>query len=161
MGLDNGIYVEAKNHRAEEWLEEFVNAIYPNMDSYVNAEGITAYEFAYWRKCYNIRRMILDTFKDKEYDGQGGEMYFDSKEDLERVINVLKFFLNEDNWNEVLENNGFYDGGCIWDWHVAIRSLANQIFLIREFLIALTEEEEDEEDPITINDFNIYFEDSY
>ena len=161
MGLDNGIYVEAKNHRAEEWLKDFADTVDPNMDTYVDAEGITAYEFAYWRKCYNIRRRILDTFKDKEYDGQGGEMYFDSEWDLEKVIDVLKFFLSEDNWNEVFENEGYWDGGCIWEWHVVIRSLANQIFILREFLIALVNEEEDEDDPITIDDFKIYFEDSY
>lgn len=162
MGLDNAICVVPKTARAWNWLKSFVEETCPGIDVYETEDGIKKiYEFAYWRKCYNIRTAMLVTFKDKEYDGQGGEMYFDSEADIEDVIKVLKYFLVKENWDNFSEEYGGYYGSSIWAWHVEIRALANQIFRLREFLMALEEERDESEDPITIKDFEIYFEDSY
>ena len=162
MGLDNGIYVVPKTARAWDWLESFVKKNCPSIDVYKTEDGIKKiYEFAYWRKCYNIRAAMLDTFRDKGYDGQGGEMYFDSEADIEDVIEVLKYFLVEENWDNFREEYRGYYGSSIWEWHVEIRALANQIFRFKEFLMALKWERYEFEDPITIKDFEIYFEDSY
>lgn len=162
MGLDNSINVVPKTARAWDWLKSFVKEVEPDMDVYTTKSGIRkVYQFAYWRKYYNIRSAMLDTFKDKDYDGQGGEMYFDSEADIEDVIGILKYFLDENNWDEYSQNGPGWSNGCIWEWHIAIKTLARQIFILREFLLALEWERLDAADPITINDFEIFFEDSY
>lgn len=99
MGLDNWIEVkDTKSTSAIPELQQF------------KGEYLNNFEICYWRKCYNIRKKIIEALWDKwsntccemqVYDGQ-----LDAH-DIEVIIDVLQSF-NSDNWNDA--------GGSIWDW---------------------------------------------
>ena len=64
------------------------------------------YDFSicYWRKCWNVRHMIMDSIK-CTYDGCESEPL--TIEHIEKIVQGLKAF-NSRNWQD--------DGGSIWDW---------------------------------------------
>ena len=136
MGLDNGIEIKAKSSRGIKYLAE-------NHNFYFNSDSN---EIGYWRKCWNIRRRVLDAFDDKDYNGDGGYIYLTSVEDLVNMAETLKYFLYEENWEE---------GESIWEWYIMLPSVAQAIKRLR-YLIENIENEE-----ISIDDLNIYFYDSY
>ena len=142
MGLDNGLIIRAKNAKGDEFLR--------NMG--VKEEDLNSgkYEFGYWRKCYNIRRAVLDEFANKGYDGEGG--YLDLKiSDLYKFRSVMKHFLIENNW---VHGNSFTDGS-IWEWSTMLPSIGETIRLIDLFYDELQYSD------ITDEDLEIYFYDSY
>ena len=136
MGLDNGIVLKAKTSRGIEYLAE-------NHDFYFYGNDN---EIGYWRKCWNIRREILNAFDDKGYDGNGGYINLTSVEDLVNMAETLKYFLREENWEEE---------ESIWDWYIELPAIANPIKKLR-YLI-----EDIENENVSIDDLNIYFYDSY
>ena len=142
MGLDNALYIKGKTIKGKKFLAEHYNLL----EKYGNK-----YEFFYSRKCWNIRNRFLEVFQDKDYDGQGGEFEIEVAELVDVVEHILKYFLNEKNWN--------YDGGgangSIWEWHTMVVKIAESIRVIRLFL----EDYEDYE--LSEDDFEITFIDSY
>ena len=136
MGLDNGIVLKAKTSRGIEYLVENHNFYFYDNDN----------EIGYWRKCWNIRREILNAFYDKDYDGDGGYIYLTSVKDLVNMAETLKYFLYEENWERE---------ESIWEWHIMLPSVANAIKKLR----CLIEDIENED--ISIDDLDIYFYDSY
>ena len=138
MGLDNGIVLKAKTLRGIEYLSENRSLYFYDDDD----------DIGYWRKCWNIRHKILNTFDDKGYDGGGGYIDLTSVEDLVNMAETLKYFLLEENWNKD-------DYSSIWDWYIELPSIAEAIKKLR----CLIEDIENED--ISIDDFNIYFYDSY
>lgn len=96
MGLDNGIEVRRTKDlpravRAfdEEWCEK-------------NGYDI---EIAYWRKCWNVRSLILQTISEFDDDEGEGEL---SRDDVLKVIKVLRG----------INGKNYYDGaGSFWNWH--------------------------------------------
>ena len=112
------------------------------------------YDFGYWRKCWNVKHRFLHVFDDKGYDGQGGSFNLTIAELDDVVEHVLKYFLNEDNWDD--------DLGSIWEWHIEVVALAEQIYNIRNFLEDLAINNGDPDNSfIDDNDFEIEFYDSY
>lgn len=97
MGLDNGIEVkrtECTNKFAE--LQQF-NVTWDGNHEF-------DFEICAWRKCYNIRNMILDILKDtQEIDYE----YPLTTEDIDNIIKGLQSF-NSNNWQK--------NGGSIWNW---------------------------------------------
>ena len=136
MGLDNGIELKAKTSRGIEYLAENHSFYFDDDDN----------DIGYWRKCWNIRRAVLHAFGDKGYEGDGGYIDLTSVEDLVNMAETLKYFLNEENWDR---------DDSIWDWYIALPSVAEAIKKLR----CLIEDIENEE--ISIDDLNIYFYDSY
>ena len=136
MGLDNGIKLKAKTSRGIEYLTENHNFYFYDDDN----------EIGYWRKCWNIRREILNAFNDKDYDGNGGYINLTSVEDLVNMAETLKYFLREENWER---------DESIWDWYIALPSVADAIKKLR----CLIEDIENED--ISIDDLDVYFYDSY
>lgn len=135
MGLDNGIVLKAKSSRGINYLVENHSFYFYNDDN-----------IGYWRKCWNIRRAVLNAFEDKDYDGDGGYIDLTSVEDLVNMAETLKYFLNEENWDR---------DDSIWDWYIILPSIAEAIKKLR-YLI-----EDIENGDISIDDLKIYFYDSY
>ena len=142
MGLDNGIIIKGKNEFAKSYLEEHFSYLKEYSD---------AYEFGYWRKCYNIRKRFIDTFN---YDYEKGEIRFTIK-DIPKIIEVLKYFLNEDNW---IMGNAFNNGSCVFGWVEELPSIASAI---RDLAFFYNDGYYGDEIELTDEDFEIYFYDSY
>ena len=140
MGLDNGLMVRAKTIKGARFLEQN----YANIkdDCFANS-----YEFGYWRKCWNIRHKVLNTFKNKGYDGMGGDLILNIA-DLVTFRDIMKYFLIEENWRNS-------DYGSIWSWEESISGIAKTIYWITQFL------EDVEYEGLSDTDFEIYFYDSY
>ena len=97
MGLDNGICVmrAKETKKIEHKLGKF-------SDDYSYD-----FDFAYWRKCWNVRELILNVLGgEKDYCTD----YVVSLEDLKIIIKILKSF-NKYNWNLAYNNNY-----TIWSW---------------------------------------------
>ena len=99
MGLDNGICVRntEKSRAIHEKLVKFSNK------EWVERGG--AYDFAYWRKCWNVREDIFNII------GCSGEYAMPlSIEDVKEIIATLSHY-NHKTWK--------YGGwlGSIWTWN--------------------------------------------
>ena len=88
MGLDNGIVIKNKDGTKEE--------------------------ICYWRKCWNIRRLIFDCIDPNKLLFE----YSLSLGDLVDIYYALKT-LNKENWNE--------NGGSIWEWEEIKKGLKRDI----------------------------------
>jgi len=141
MGLDNGLVIKAKTLNAFNWLKEY----YEDIKDKFSSNG-DEYEFWYGRKDWNVRHKFLEVFRDKGYDGEGGDIVLNIV-DLIRARDVFKYFLNEDNWR--------VDGTSIWTWEEELRSIAEAIYWITKFL------EDVYDEGFTDEDFEIWFYDSY
>ena len=92
MGLDNGIILECSK-------EDFETIPYFNKDDI----GTSSNHLAYWRKCYGIRRAILNILHGKDEEDTPIEL-----EDIPALIRVLKPFLSRDYWDE--------ESDSIWEY---------------------------------------------
>jgi hypothetical protein len=84
MGLDNGIILKCSD-------EIFKKIPYYDTDEIGNEDK----HLAYWRKCYGIRKAILNKLHGKD----GGDTPIEV-EDIPAIIRVLKPFLSRDYWEE-------------------------------------------------------------
>lgn len=139
MGLDNGLTIQPKTERAKEFMEERFNHL---KDTYISKP---TYEILYARKCYNIRTR----FRDLGFLEDGGESRIYIKDIPTIIDNILKYFLEEDNWR--------VDGNSIWEWYIMLPQIADAIKDLKMFLEYL----EDEDEEYTEDDFYISFYDSY
>ena len=83
MGLDNGIYItKAGNDEKIKLSERY---------------SFWGDEIAYWRKCWGIRRVILEILEEskEEYDD-----YCISRPQLKEIINALKLFNKKAYWDK-------------------------------------------------------------
>lgn len=96
MGLDNGIEIK---RRAD--LPTFA---FTYFDEEYRAEHNYDLEVAYWRKCWNIRSIIMDILKVRENNNSYTTMTID---DVDAVITAL-CKINKKNWLD--------RGSTIWDW---------------------------------------------
>lgn len=93
MGLDNGIILYCSD-------EDYLKFPYPDEIDL----GKKYKRIAYWRKCWNIRNDIVETFHFE--DGEGGPIEL---EDISRLIEIIKPYLNELYWNENDDSIWEYD----------------------------------------------------
>ena len=84
MGLDNGIILNCSD-------EDYLKFPYPDTTDL----GETFKHIAYWRKCWNIRKDIINGLHYK--DGESNNI---DLEDVSALIRILKPYLNENYWNE-------------------------------------------------------------
>lgn len=152
MGLDNGIVIKPKTKKGTDFLE---NHFSENREKYYSEP---TYEFAYFRKCWNIRRRFFDIYDELDsaiannHDNEKDYSFEFAIEDIPVLVEkVFKYFLEEDNWE--------YDGICsqVFSWTEEIGSIAYAIRDLRFFY----EDAVESEDGITDEDIEIYFYDSY
>jgi hypothetical protein len=140
MGLDNGFEIRSKSYDGDQFLEEFGQ----NHPDFVKQySGGKYYELAYWRKCYNVRHKIFDSFPQLE-DAEGGTIKIS---ELPKLKGIMTYFLTKKNW--------LRDGSSIWTWEQQLRNTADIIYLITEFM------EDIEDAGITDDDIEIEFYYSY
>ena len=97
MGLDNSIQIKRNTStNSIPELKQFELA-YDNKHQF-------DFEICYWRKCYNIRNMIMDVVEGAR-DNDNSDIL--TTTDIEKIIHGLQSF-NSANWQE--------NGGSIWDW---------------------------------------------
>ena len=97
MGLDNSIQIKRNTStNSIPELKQFELA-YDNKHQF-------DFEICYWRKCYNIRNMIMDVVESGR-DNDNSDIL--TTTDIEKIIHGLQSF-NSANWQE--------NGGSIWDW---------------------------------------------
>ena len=108
MGLDNGICVKRTDKTAnipellrfeDDWIRKYQ----------------TDYEVCYWRKCWNVRHMIMDVVT-----GGFSDSYriFLTADDVSRIAEALGSF-TEHNWED--------EGGSIWEFCEYKEILGDQI----------------------------------
>ena len=97
MGLDNGIQIKRNTStNSIPELKQF-ELSYDNKHQF-------DFEICYWRKCYNIRNMVMDVVEGAR-DNDNSDIL--TTTDIEKIIHGLQSF-NSANWQE--------NGGSIWDW---------------------------------------------
>ena len=97
MGLDNSTQIKRNTStNSIPELKQFELA-YDNKHQF-------DFEICYWRKCYNIRNMIMDVVESAR-DNDNSDIL--TTTDIEKIIHGLQSF-NSANWQE--------NGGSIWDW---------------------------------------------
>ena len=146
MGLDNGIEVRAKTPAGKRYLDSFPRR-FGIEGEYI--EGFKTYEIAYWRKCWNIRRAILDIVTYRNTKNDGDFCFYFGADVLADIADRLKDFLNEDYWRES-------EGSSIWTWTEAVVNIARGIQTIRFILEDIEYGEE-----VTAEDLEFRFYDSY
>ena len=97
MGLDNSIQIKRNTStNSIPELKQF-ELSYDNKHQF-------DFEICYWRKCYNIRNMIMDVVESARNNDNSDIL---TTTDIEKIIHGLQSF-NSANWQE--------NGGSIWDW---------------------------------------------
>jgi hypothetical protein len=137
MGLDSGLLIKPKTVAGGIFLAENFGYC---QDEYLSGV-IPVYEFAYFRKCWNIRHAMLITGLAADADD-----YELKIADLEKVVLIMKYFLDENHWDT---------SESIWEWYVQVPAIADTIKKIRLFLDYLDGEDLDD------RDFSIVWYDSY
>ena len=99
MGLDNGIQIRRKDNLPNcalcfdsEWREKYSYDL----------------EVAYWRKCWNVRRVIFDVLR----DGDDDECIIDITR--EEVLEIIKRLENDFHYFDFLADEW---SDCIWMWN--------------------------------------------
>ena len=96
MGLDNGIEIKRR--------ADLPALAFTQFDEEYRAKHNYDLEVAYWRKCWNVRSIIMDVLKVKEDNDCYTTMTI---EDVDAVITAL-CKINKKNWLD--------RGSTIWDW---------------------------------------------
>lgn len=96
MGLDNGIEIKRR--------ADLPAAAFAYFDEEWRAEHNCDLEVAYWRKCWNVRRIIIDVLDVREDNDSHTTMTI---EDVDAVIAAL-CKINKKNWLD--------RGSTIWEW---------------------------------------------
>lgn len=114
MGLDNGLLIKTKKIIPEDSVPDYVELA----GFYSTPDGTTwAYEVCYWRKCWNIRNMILEVL---DAPGSGGGYYDVNPKQLVQIRDGIYHFLTDgDQWDD--------EGASIWDFKDMIPTLAQNI----------------------------------
>ena len=92
MGLDNGVVIKHKSLKGYDFLKD-------NFKYLCDEDYTGDFEFGYWRNCWNIRHRFFEVFSDK-YDEDTQRINFKIIDIPVIIDGVLKYFLNEDNWDD-------------------------------------------------------------
>lgn len=96
MGLDNGIEIKRRT--------DLPSLAFAYFDEEYRAKYNYDLEVAYWRKCWNVRSIIMDILNVREDNDSCTAMTID---DIDAVITAL-CRINKKNWLDY--------GSTIWDW---------------------------------------------
>lgn len=113
MGLDNGIVLRTKGELSKEDVPEWVD-----IDTKFRPYSPYSYDVCYWRKCWNIRSVIMGaiTMKDNDYEK---ELTIDNLKSISKCL------------CEILEDPyGWDESYCIWEFKEMIPRIAQNIINI-------------------------------
>ena len=96
MGLDNGIGIKRR--------ADLPALAFTYFDKEYRAKHNYDLEVAYWRKCWNVRSIIMDILNVRENNNSYTIMTID---DVDTIITALRK-INKKNWLAY--------GSTIWDW---------------------------------------------
>jgi hypothetical protein len=100
MGLDNGIHLKTKNKiDLNDWeiTPDYVKIEFDEFSTKEYNDGYY-YDICYWRKCWNIRHIILNIVG-KENDG--GIYEIDKPSQIQNIINEIIILLeNMEEWEQ-------------------------------------------------------------
>lgn len=119
MGLDNGILVtkdSVTNKIAQKLLSRYIDEYSPN-----------CYEITYWRKCWNIRRELINILNFDGSTPNDCDYPITSIDQVNQIIDYLKS-LNEKTWN---------DDDSIWSWEEIEYSIKKQIRALKTLKLAM------------------------
>ena len=111
MGLDNGIVVKNVNKK------DVPNFVILPPDYRTDNE----FEIVYWRKCWGIRNIILDTLH-----GYDSDYTSIDAEDIPAIIRQLYKFCSKEYWDENAES--------IWEFEEAIDTMVIQAIINLKWL---------------------------
>lgn len=152
MGLDNAIYVRA--HKKVKTPPEVMWRGYTDnwneasfygheKDDGLYIEGCFDRELCYWRKCWNIRGLVLEIVGDR-YDGRGGSVTL-TVDDLNKFYKALFNLNSSKGW----KNND----SSIWEYK-EMRDVLDQDLTNLEWLIWYMNQENNQVE-------EVFFIDSY
>ena len=125
MGLDNGIL--ARSQTTIPALRKYVYEIYP-----LDEQGYVVYELCYWRKCWNIRSIILHSvLRSRNTDQYEFPL---SADHIKDIIDYLSG-LNNKNWHD--------SGGSIWEFSEQRGHIKRHIKALRTLLKVMRKHEID------------------
>lgn len=127
MGLDNGIVIRRIKKENLLKFPNFIKCTAYNEDTNDNSYCV---EIAYWRKCWGIRQVIIDTF---HLDADNANYVFD-KEDISILIKELIPFLSKEYWEE--------NSDSIWEFEDYVENML-QILLNLKWLETYWQENPD------------------
>lgn len=108
MGLDNGMAIRFREGKEPKWAKSL-----RVMDD-VPKDGFgRELELAYWRKCWNVRKAILDELAEmgRQDDHDDDCEYRLLADELRRVCKAVGKVLNRKDWDEC-----YRYGYTIWEW---------------------------------------------
>lgn len=124
MGLDNGILARSAT------LIPALKPYYEHWKSWNKSSNEVVYELCYWRKCWNVRSLILKSIK--SWSGDDEYEYPLTPEYIDNIIAALSG-LNKKNWND--------DGGSIWEWSEMRDRIKYQIKALKKLRKAMKKHE--------------------
>ena len=114
MGLDNGLIIKTKKKIDEDSMPDYVE-----LSGYSSTPDGKSweYEICYWRKCWNVRKMIMEILDVPE---PGCSVYDVTPKQLVQIRDGIYHFLTDgEQWDE--------SGESIWDFKDMIPTLAQNI----------------------------------
>lgn len=105
MGLDNGIVIRFRQGKEPRWAKRLDGYDHKTDDGFGKE-----LELAYWRKCWNVRKVVLDELAkigihENEYE------YCLSADGLRKVCKAVGKVLNRKDWDDAYDH-----GEAIWEW---------------------------------------------
>lgn len=120
MGLDNGIWLVTRNKIDKDILPEYISIKYDDWATKGYNNGYY-YDLCYWRKCYNIRKIIFDIIE--EDSGIGGDIYELENNHINKLIEAeISYLCNPSKWEE-----DYSYGKTIWEFNSILGHLAQDI----------------------------------
>lgn len=112
MGLDNGITIRFREGKEPKWSKRLrVLDDSPCVLDDGPKDGFgKEFELAYWRKCWNVRKAVLDELAKMGRHGDDYE-YCLSADELRRMCKAIGKVLNRKDWDR-----SHRYGYTIWEW---------------------------------------------
>lgn len=106
MGLDNGMAIRFRQGKEPKWAKRLCV-----LDDRPKGEFGRELELAYWRKCWNVREVVLGELAKMGRRHDDDYEYCLSADELHEICKALGKVLNKKDWDEA-----YRDGNTIWEW---------------------------------------------
>lgn len=120
MGLENGIYIKPKTHRAKEYLRDS----WSDLDIIKLSDESKAFEIAYFRRYWGLRHDVLEALDMTEGEINDIDLCGEHPVDrvqFTRIYDALCINISKDYYEE---HNGY------WDYYIAAKNLGVAIWTV-------------------------------